>query len=253
MDLEATTNGNQLGEVDLSELGVARESEGLLNLSEVAANNGSDRVVAEVHGAVDVLERRKRDAASINEGDVVGPNKVRERHRNLLAVELKGQGLGNVGKANGDGLQVLVVVNVEASSGLEIDTLERVELSVRDANALGISDLGVEVQADELGKSDPGDAANTGEGRSTESSKGGELLELELSGDAPQPLQVDGDEVASTSGNEVSLDLLKVGKADHGEILTEDDITLEGVAAGNGIDIGLAVELIAVFLALSLG
>jgi len=139
-DGETTTNTLQERQGDVGELSVGDERQILADRGEVGADELKNVVTEEAHGAVDLRKRRDGDGRAVAEGHVVGPDHVGEGDIDTGIVGLESKGVANIAELQGDVVEVSVVCNVESINSLQIDTLERAELSVLDVNGGSLGD-----------------------------------------------------------------------------------------------------------------
>lgn len=184
--LEGTANSLKLISGDVGELDVAVEREGLANLGQHREANRLEGVVDESNGLVDRFKLGEQNGPSITDGNVTGPNKIRERNIDVLAVKFDRKSLGNIAESNIDGLELLVIINVENTAGLQVDTIERAELGVCNQNLGALCDLCCELQSPQGRKGNPADFSDAGKLRAAQGLKNDQTLQVEVPGNGSQ-------------------------------------------------------------------
>lgn len=182
-NLEGSSDRLEVVGSNVGQLLVGDEGKRLSDGSELGEGEVGEGVVDEAGGAFDLLELGERGGRSITDGDVVGPDKVGERHIDTLAaglaVGLDNQEIGNVGKSNINSLEVLVVVDIEPLAGVQVDASEGAEVRVGDEHGVGLADLLGEVEGGQDRESCPGDVTNVDQAGERQLGQDGEALEGE--------------------------------------------------------------------------
>jgi hypothetical protein len=140
LDGETTGDGGKLGERDVGGLLVADNGEGATDVGKVRGLEALEEVAVETEGAVDGGERGEADGGGVGNGDTGGPLKVGEDDGDVASVGVHVQLGANVAKLHGDVVEVVVVLDVQGVDHCEVDTVERVQLGVADADAVGLLD-----------------------------------------------------------------------------------------------------------------
>lgn len=141
-EVNSTGNDLQVGQLNGAELVVASDGETTFNLGQsrhadvgqvnvvvegqiggggqVGSREGGQVGAPEAELARHRPQRRNGDGLDVTEGDVLGMGEVGEQDLELLAVTGEVDDVGSVGQVvDVDGLQVLVVLNVEGTDGLQ--------------------------------------------------------------------------------------------------------------------------------------
>lgn len=230
-DLEATVDLGQLREGDVGELLVGDNGERATELLELRTFDTLDGVVDEAKRGVDVGQVWQVDVGDIAEGDVVGPDELRERCGDLLGVEGDVKRVGNGLDVDIDLLEILVVVDVEGANLLDVDTLKRVETSVRNNHLLAVSDLLLEVEAGERWKGDPVDLANLLELWHLKMVQNGGNVDVKLVGNLLKVRRSQLGQLGGVLDDEGAINLLQPRNgALRNTVALDGDVTLEGRA-----------------------
>ena len=163
-DLVGTVDSLQVGKRDVLEVGVAVESERATNGSQVRGRNIGHVVLVESKRSVDGSQGRHGERADVAQSHVVGPLEVGELDLHVLVVCLEVQALRDVAELHANLLEVRVVVDVKDANLHQVDTVERVELSVGDQDVLGHRNSAGEGQLLQSRKSLPPDLLDGGQG-----------------------------------------------------------------------------------------
>ena len=214
LDRETTSDDGKLGERDVGGLVVADNGEGATDVGEVRCLDALEGVAVETEGAVDGGKRGEADDGSVGNGDAGGPLKVGEDDGDVASVGVHVQLGANVAKLHGDVVKVVVVLDVHGVDHCEVDTVERVQLRVADADAVGLLDHVGEGKALESGESHPLDGVDLVELGEVEGGQDLAVLEVEGAVDSLQAVGGQGSELGDVVGDQVTGDDLNVVEHD---------------------------------------
>jgi hypothetical protein len=243
LDGETTGDGGKLGERDVGGLLVADNGEGATDVGEVRGGNALEEVAVETEGSVDGGERREADGGGVGNGDTGGPLKVGEDDGDVASVGVHVQRGANVAELHGDVVKVVVVLDVHGVDHCEVDTVERVQLGVANADAVGLLDHVGEGQALESGESNPLDGVDLVELGEVEGRQDLAVLEVESALDSPQAVGGQGSELGDVVGDQVTGDDFDVVKHDVvGGAGGDGDASREGAACCESRGITLVLD-----------
>jgi hypothetical protein len=176
---ETASNGRKLGEGDVGRLLAADNGQSATDIGEVGSLNALEEVAVETEGVVHGRERRNADGGSVGNVDLVGPDKVGKNNRDVTAVGVHVEVVGDVAKLHGDVVEVVVVLDVDGLGHLKVDALEGRQLGVDDAHAVGPLDRVGERQALKTGKTLPLNLTNFAQLGEVQGGKDLVLLQVE--------------------------------------------------------------------------
>ncbi|KAH3658826.1 hypothetical protein OGATHE_006552 [Ogataea polymorpha] len=139
-----------------------------------------------------------------------------------------------------DGSQVLVVVDVE---GLDVDwveTLQRLQLSVRDVDALTVRNTCRQTCLGQCRQGDPVDGANRDQGTERQSVQDIQVGQLQLLGDGSQGVCSQRLQVGAVENRQRAVNGLDVGDGSSSQITGDVDVTLNGRTGGQVVQVGLS-------------
>jgi len=211
---ETTTDGRELGERDVGDLLVADNGKSATDVGEVRGLEALKEVAVESEGAVDGGERRNADGGGVGNGDAGGPLKVGEGDRDVATVGVHVQLGANVAELHGDVVQVVVVLNVHGVNHCEVDTVERVQLGVANADTVGLLDHVGEGKTLEGSESHPLDGVDLVELGEVEGGENLAVLEVEGAVNSPQAVGGQRSELGDVVGGQVASDDFDVVELD---------------------------------------
>ena len=243
LDGETTGDGGKLGERDVGGLLVADNGEGATDVGEVRGLEALEEVAVKTEGAVDGGKRGEADGGGVGNGDTGGPLKVGEDDRDVATVGVDVQLGANVAKLHGDIVKVIVVLDVHGVDHCEVDTVERVQLGVADADAAGLLDHVGEGEALESGESNPLDGVDLVKLGEVEGRQNLAIVQVEGASNLPQAVGGQGSELGDVVGDQVTGDDLDVVKHDVvGGAGGNGDAAGEGGACRDGRGITLVLD-----------
>lgn len=242
-NLEATIDGLELRHADVGDLGVVDEDQ-VTSLGQVGGSKGGEAVTPETELTGELLEGRNGDGADVTEGHVLTARQVGQL--NLQRVEVTGEvdeTSGVLQVVHVDRLQLSVLGDIEGLDLLEGDSVQAGETSVGDGDAGGLSDTLAEVESLQVGEGGEGDLVDRGQGAEAEGGEGSQTAQLEGGGDGLQAGAGQGGHVGSTLDGQTAIDLLDAVQVQvTGVVLADLDVTLDGLAAGVAVGIGLVLD-----------
>lgn len=168
-NLESTSNSLEHRDGDVGEGWVSNESQSTLSVGSVTDGcqvwcvEAGEVVLVETEGSVNNGQRWNADTGNVTEGHVGGPDQVREANIQALSVGIDVEKSGDITNLSAEGLEAVVVVDVQGVNGVQVDTIEGAQESVGDGNTLGsLNGIG-ESERWESWKSSPVDGSNLGE------------------------------------------------------------------------------------------
>lgn len=179
-DLQVVGDLGQLGESEVVEVVVANDGEGLANLSKVGRSKVLEIVVVETERTVELHQRRHADGTAETESHVGGPDQVGKLDLDGLVVVGEGKGIRDVTKLHGNLVDVTVVGDEQVLDLLDVDTLERPEAGVLDADLLRSLNGGSEAEVLEVGESVPLQGVHLLELGEVDGVEAGELVKVHL-------------------------------------------------------------------------
>jgi hypothetical protein len=203
---ETASNGRKLREGDVGRLLAADNGQSATDIGEVGSLDALEEVAVETEGVVHGRERRNADGGSVGNVDLVGPDKVGKNNRDVTAVGVHVEVVGDIAKLHGDVVEVVVVLDVDGLGHLEVDALEGRQLGVDDAHAVGPLDLVGERQALETRKTLPLDLTNFVQLGEVKSGENLVLLEVEGSLNPGEAVGGDRGELGDVHGDKVAGD-----------------------------------------------
>jgi hypothetical protein len=241
-DQETTSDGLEKGHGDVSQRRVGNESNVTSDLGQVGGDNRLHVGSVDTEGGVDNLQGRNAEAGNVADGHVEGPDQVREGERQVGAVVVDDERLGDVANLGIDLAEVGVVGDLEAVDGGKVDTIETGQGSISDEDGLGLGDTGGEGERLESIEGRPRDGADTGQRWELEAAHEGQAGELHGSADGAERGGGKGRQLDGFVGNQVTVELLDAVESNVSgwDIGGDLDVTGEGRAAAKGIGIGLA-------------
>ena len=127
----------------------------------------------------------------------------------------------------------MVVVDVECISGLQVDAIQRVELSVGNQHIGRSRHFGGKSKVLQCGQSGPSDTVNSLQSREAEGLEDGELVQLEALADLRQAIGRQRSQIDCTVASQAPGDALDPIELDGvGSLRGNDDIAGEGCAIG---------------------
>ena len=183
---------------------------------------------------------------SITESGVLDVVQVWKLNFDRLAtelVELDSQSISDILELKLNVSELLVIVDIEGTNALEVNTLKRAELGVRDEDIIGLGDGLGKGERSKSWKGDPFDRSNLAELRSRERVEEGELGKLEVTIDEADLWHINASKLGSLLDDQVTLDALNVRKLELPDILANNDVSLDGAAAGELLDIGIGLDI----------
>lgn len=180
-----------------------------------------------------MLERGDRELGDVGNGHVGNPDQVGHGDLEVQAVGLDVEVVAQVAKLGVELGQTGVVVDVNQGGGLQINTIQAVQTSVANDNALGLCDSGGSerelVESVQRLEADGTNALQRGERQSRQD---GDVLELEGTRDGVQGRASKGDNLAVVLQGQISVNLARSGQVDgFAGLRSDDDIALQGFAA----------------------
>jgi hypothetical protein len=203
---ETASNGRKLGEGDVGRLLAADNGQSATDIGEVGSLDALEEVAVETEGVVHGRERRNADGGSVGNVDLVGPDKVRKNNRDVATVGVDVEVVGDIAELHGDVVEVVVVLDVDGLGHLEVDALERRQLGVDDADAVGPLDGVGERQALETGETLPLNLTNFVQLGEVQGGKNLVLLEVEGSLNSGEAIGGDRSELGDVAGDKVAGD-----------------------------------------------
>lgn len=261
--VDSTSHGGQLGEVNGQQVIVVRDSkttadgfeQGQGNAVEIGVGfdvqiGASGQVGSREVGNVvseqtqftsEVDQRWNRDSTGVTEGHVRGRSEVGEHDLELVAVGRDCQSTSDVlDVVHVDRGQSSVGGQVEVTNGLELDTLQRSQPSVGDADTAGIVNACGEGEGLQVGQSLEDDRANRGEFGERERGQQNDVLQVEVIGNGGEIRSRDRRKVGHTVGDQATREGLNAIECKIiGDRGVNVDIALNSRAGGEGIGIRL--------------
>lgn len=217
---ESSVVGNLDSSTDLLEDGDGDVGEGviLINGKTTAANisntdggqvwcrNGGQETLNNSQRSSHGVQGWEGDALDLSESQVGGFLKVGELNIQLLAVGINVQKAGDVDNLGAESLQAVVVVDVNGSSGLQVNTIEGAQEGVADLEGLGLGDSGGEGQGGQSWKSNKADASDAGQFGEREGGQESQVVQVELARDVANGAAAKGGQLASILADQVTVD-----------------------------------------------
>jgi hypothetical protein len=244
-NLEGSTNLLQKWGSEVGHLDVADPSDGLSNSSKVWQGQSLEGVVDESKRVLNGCERWDADRLSVTERGILDAVQVWKADFDRLAaelVELNSQSLGDILELKLDVSELLVVVDIESTNALEVNSLKGAELSVRDEDVIGLSDGLGEGEGLKGWKGDPFDRSNLAKLRGRERLEDGEFSKLEVTVDEADTGHINACKLGGLLNDQVTLDALNARKLELGNIFTNYDVSLDGTAAGELLSITIGLD-----------
>lgn len=153
------------------------------NLGKVGSSDGGESVFIETNGASDFLELGKGDVGSVTDGQVVGPDEVRERNAEAVSVTEQVQGVGDVTELEVKRLEEAVVGNEDGIHQRGEDRIKLGKTSVLDINLRSLFQTSVELNVGKVWQTRPLDAANLDKLRQVDCVENFDIQEVEVTTD----------------------------------------------------------------------
>lgn len=242
-DLEGTTDGGQARHGDVGELGVGVEGDRAANSGQVGRSKASESAAPETDGGVNGSERGDGDAGDVPEGHVEGVFEVGQADGGVAAVELDVPCTSNLLELHLNLVELVVVGDGKLANGLEVDTVQRAELSIDNADTVGPLNTGGEAERRQPGESLPveaTDAAKAGEGQAGQESHVGQAEGL---ADGLEAAGRKGRKSDSVISDKVTSDCADTVKRDVGaDASLDSDATSVGLATAESAGITLVLD-----------
>lgn len=173
------------------------------------------------------------------ERNVVGGGQLVQTNSNGSSVVVDGQNTSDSLQSGVDGLDVLVVVNVERLQGVHVDTAQGSQTGVSESNSLGRGDTGGQTSVLQSGQSVVGQGANGGQLGQVDGGQDGGVGDSELTRDQLQGWGVKRSGLLGAVDSEVTEDLLGTSDVDQTESVTGDENVTDGSGTGSHLgDLG---------------
>jgi len=232
---ETASNGGKLGEGDVGRLLAADNGQSATDVGEVRSLDALEEVAVKTEGAVHGSERGNADGRSVGNVDPVGPDQVGKDDGNVAAVGVDIEVITDVAQLHGDVVQVVVVLDVDGLGDLEVDALKGRQVSVDDADAVGLLDLVGERQTLETGQTLPLNLADLAKLGEVQGGKNLVLLEVEGASDPGEGVGGDGGELRHVGRDKVTVDHSEVVELNVvGGTGSDGDAAREGGACCDG-------------------
>ena len=232
---ETASNGGKLGEGDVGRLLAADNGQSATDVGEVRSLDALEEVAVKTEGAVHGSERGNADGRSVGNVDPVGPDQVGKDDGNVAAVGVDIEVITDVAQLHGDVVQVVVVLDVDGLGDLEVDALKGRQVSVDDADAVGLLDLVGERQTLETGQTLPLNLADLAKLGEVQGGKNLVLLEVEGASDPGEGVGGEGGELRDVGRDKVTIDHAETVKLDAvGGASGDGDAAREGGACCEG-------------------
>lgn len=241
---ETTVDSLESWHADVTELAVGVENQ-VASFSQVGSAERREGVAPEAKLTGQALERGDGDSADVAEGHVGTTGEVGQLH--LKGVQVTGkvdQASCILQVVDVDGLKLSVLGDVELTDVVQRDTVQVSQTGVGDRDITGFIDTLSEFKALKLGQSSPLDRSDTGKRGEAESGQSGKAIQAEILGDGVQLRRRDGRNVRATGAAEGAVNLLHAVEGNSArDVLVDLNGTLEGLAGGVAVGIGLAGNL----------
>lgn len=197
----------------------------------------------ESKGAVDGGQRREADGRDVSESGIGGPDQVREADIQVLSVGRDIDELGDVRNLGAEGLETVVVVDVQGANGLQVDAIKGAQERVGDEHRVGLGEGRREGELRESRKRGPLDSLDRGQIGHGEGGQKGQVVESECTTNRADGGAAQAGQLARVLADDVTLDLLRAIDVDNTrDLVAEDDAARNGGAAGELRSIGSGVE-----------
>lgn len=242
-DLVTTTHSLEHWHGDVGQIRVGNKGEGRAGAGQVWCHERGEVVLVESEGSVDRGQGWHHDLRAVAERHVGGPLEVGEIHGQVLSVGLNVEEGRDVANLSADGLEVVVVVDVEGADRGQVDAIEGAELGVGDEHIGRRRDTLGEGEGLESWESGPGDGSNRGQSREGQGGEDGEIGEGEDTADGAKLVSGQGSQVRGTLNGEGTRDLFNAvqGKSAR-NAGCDDDGTADGCAGCESSGISLALD-----------
>ncbi|KAH3663750.1 hypothetical protein OGAPHI_005152 [Ogataea philodendri] len=137
-----------------------------------------------------------------------------------------------------DGTQVLVVVDVEALNNQWVQTVQGLQLGVRNVDTLTVGNT-VQTRGGQGWESDPVDGSNRVKRSKRKSVQDGELGELQLFGNGSKGVCGKGGQRGGVEDGQRTVDGLDVGDGGSSQVTGDENVTLDSRTGGKIIQVGL--------------
>lgn len=165
-----SSNSLQVGEGNVGELAVGDNGQ-TSDASGEASDGGQvwcgdaiHVVSVESKGSVDSSQGWYTDLGDVSEGHVGSPDQVGEGNLELVTIGVDIDSVGDVGNLGIEGLQVVVVVDLQGANGVQVDAAKGGQESVADGDTIGLGERCSKIQGRESGESFPVDSLDGGQG-----------------------------------------------------------------------------------------
>lgn len=242
---------NLINTIDLSELRqghvhqvrVGSEDE-ITGGSQVGSRQGSERIRIESQKTIGLLQGRQFNLGQVAESHVLGGLEVREDNLKTLVVGGERSKASDVLDLVDVNLsELVVVVDIDRTDGLEGDTFERSQAGVRNQQLASRLDALVEAQHLKSGQGLEVNRADLLEVSELEVGHLGERGEGEGVADLLEVVCGEGSDVCGALCLEGALDLLDAFEVElAGDGLVDGEVTLDGGAGGEVADIALRFD-----------
>jgi len=242
LDSETATNRLQLRERDVGELLHVNQRKSLLDDSQVGSAERLELGVgAKLQALGNLLESGDHERLGAGDLDLGGGLKLVHGDLHDIVSVVEDLELGSdVDEVRVESVHLAVVVDLELLDGGNAKTAQVANEGIGDLNGLDLSNtLGTKVQLTETGKLDEVKLAQAGERGELEAAKSLKVVELELAANGVDRGTGNRDEVASTLGNEVTLDLFgAVDDNGTSNALVDSNIAIDNVTVNAGGGLG---------------
>jgi len=191
------------------------------NYGEITANGGKvwcvnalHIVAVETKGGVNGSEGWDVDGGDVSESHVVSEDQVWKIEIQVGSIGVHVERSSHVSKLGAEVLQVLVVVDVEHVNRLQVDTVQVVELGIRDDERVSARDTQIEGEELKSVQSLPEDSVNTGQHGEYERGHDGQALQVEGTSNGSQGGSFEGSQVDSSLANKTALNLIDTIQSD---------------------------------------
>ena len=209
---QTTTNGGDGREGDVGKISVVDERNVTRRgLGHVGGREALEVVGVESGGSIDNLERGGGELGDVGNGHVGDPDEVGERHAESLTVGLDVEVGGQVLELGLELGQTTVVVDVHGANGLQVNTIQVLEESVRDSDTLSRADTGGEGELVQSGQRLPLDGANARQVGEAQGGQESHVGEREGSGDGGQGVRGESNDGTVVLHSQVATDRGRAG------------------------------------------
>lgn len=248
-NLESTTNSLEVRDGDVGEGWVSNESQSTLSVCSVTDGcqvwcvETGEVVLVESEGSVDDGQRWNANTWDVTEGHVGSPDKVREADIQALSVGINVEESGNIANLGAEGLEAVVVVDVQGVDGVQVNTIKCAQEGVGNGNTLCAANGVGKGEGWESWKSGPVDGSNLSEGGELKSGQESQVVQGESTIDAAKSIARETCNGSVVLDDQVTTDLFRSTKADDTRGSGADNnVTLDGFAISQSGSISSGVD-----------